>query len=839
MDDKTYTPMMKQYVETKKQYPEGILLFRAGDFYEMFFDDAKEASSILNITLTKRGKGATEAPLAGIPYHSIDPYIAKLIKSGKKVVICDQIENPKFAKGLVKRAVTRIITPSTFFNDSYDNNFLCSITNYKDKFGFSLVDITTGEFKITSFNDFSNLLNELILNKPKEILLTKNILKNIDQLDLIKKAIPSTIINYTENLDVDFAYQELLNHFNMKSLTPFGMISSNQSSEIILSAYNAIKYLKETQFSNLSYITTIKEYSLNKYLKLDRKTVRNLELVYNLQDFSIKNSLFHLINHTKTPMGYRKLYFDLLHPILDKEKLNDIYDSVEELINNQHLMQEISLNLSYIGDIEKIISKIGFGNANPRDLISLKQSLSILPKIKMILESTSSKNLKILNSELITLDKLHELINVSIVEEPPFTVREGKFIKPGYSKELSDLIYTSKNINSWLVEFEARLKNETNIKSLKVKFNKVFGYYIEIPKAQSKEVPSYFERKQTLVNAERFTTKELSEKEIIVLNAQEKRIELEYNIFLEICKEINTYREEINLVASLISELDVYYSFANVSLYNNYSRPIINDFNKLTFKNLRHPIIEKNIEFIPNDCTLDNLERTMIITGPNMSGKSSYMRSVCLAIILGHVGCFVPATDAEIGLIDGIFTRIGASDDILHGQSTFLVEMSEISYILNHCTNNSFIILDEVGRGTSTYDGLSLAWSITDYLNNIVKSKTLVATHYHQLNKMEELFEGISNYHVTAKEEDNNLVFYHKLIKGGINKSYGIQVAKIAGLPEEIIEKALLIQRDLEEDVFLKQNKSSTNLQEVKKNNQDEKRILFKKEQKKLEDYKK
>lgn len=813
METDNYTPMMKQYVETKKQYPEGILLFRAGDFYEMFYDDAKIASSILNITLTKRGKGLSEAPLAGIPYHSIDPYISKLIKAGKKVVICDQIEDPKFAKGLVKRAVTRIITPSTFFNDSYDNNFLCSISLHKEDYGFSLVDITTGEFKTTSFSDFSNLLNELILNKPKEILLSKNILKNISLIDLIKKNTPNTIINYTENTDSKIAYNFLCSHFNLKSLSVFGINNSDHKIEVIFSCYNALKYLKETQFSDLKYISLIKEYTLNKYLKLDRKTVRNLELVSNLQDGSIKNSLFNLINNTKTPMGYRKLYFDIIHPLLDKKIIDENLDSVQEIYENPHLLQEISLHLSYVRDLDKIISKVGFGNSNPRDLIALKESISVLPKLKLVLESCKSKNLVSLNSNLSTLDEVYNLINNAIIPDPPFGVREGKFIKPNYSKELNDLIFTHQTIDSWLLEFEARLKEETNLKSLKVKFNKIFGYYIEVPKAQSKEVPDYFERKQTLVNAERFTTKELSEKEHLVLNAQEKRIELEYNIFLDVCGKINNFKEEINFTSSLIAELDVYASNAKTAIENNYFRPALSTDHKLHFKNLRHPVIEKLVDFIPNDCYLDENTKTMLITGPNMSGKSSYMRSVCLAIILGHASLFVPASNSEIGAIDAVYTRVGASDDIIHGQSTFLVEMSEVAYILNNATRKSFVILDEVGRGTSTFDGLSLAWSIVDYLNNVISCKTLVATHYHLLNHMQEIFSGVKNYHVTAKEEGNNLIFFHKLVEGGINKSYGVQVAKIAGLPTEVVENAQKIQKDLEDDTFLKGslNKSEKN----------------------------
>ncbi len=818
MQENNYTPMMKQYIDTKKQYPEGILLFRAGDFYEMFYDDAKIASNILNITLTKRGKGDTQAPLAGIPYHSIDPYISKLIKAGKKVVICEQIEDPKFAKGLVKRAVTRIITPSTFFNDNYENNFLCSISFYKGFFGFSLIDITTGDFKTTKFNSIQTILNELSLIKPKELLLTKNLLKDINIIEDIKKTIPNTIINYTDNLDLELSNNSLLTHFKLKSLTTFGL-DIFKTPELIISCYNALKYIKETQFSEVTYISKIKDYSLNEYLKLDSKTVRHLELVSNLQNNSIKDSLFYLINNTKTPLGYRKLYFDILHPLLNKKELININNSVQELINNTHLLQGLSLQLSYIGDLEKIISKIGFGNANPRDLISLKQSISILPKLKIILKNTTSDNLIKLNKNLITLNELFKLIDRTIIDEPPFSVREGKFIKPNFSEELYNIININKSINSWLVEFENKLRNETNIKSLKVKYNKIFGYYIEISKLQANQAPDYFERKQTLVNAERFTTKELSDKENILLNSNEKRIELEYNIFLDLCKQILTYKEQILLTANIIAELDVYLSHAITSSKNNFYKPKLNNSNNLFFKDLRHPIIEKLVTFIPNDCKLNENTKTMIITGPNMSGKSSYMRSVCLAIILGHIGCFIPAKESEIGFIDAVFTRVGASDDIIHGQSTFLVEMSEIAYILNNCTKNSFVILDEVGRGTSTYDGLSLAWSIIEYLNNFINSKTLVATHYHLLNKMEVLFKGIKNFHVTAKEEGTNLLFFHKLIEGGINKSYGIQVAKLAGLPNNLIENALKIQKELEEEVFLKITPNS-------------------KEQKKMVDYK-
>ncbi|MCK9293042.1 MAG: DNA mismatch repair protein MutS [archaeon] len=801
MDPKLLTPMMKQYIETKKKHPEGILLFRAGDFYEMFFDDAKQASTILNITLTKRGKGLTEAPLAGIPYHSIDPYISKLIKAGKKVVICEQIEDPKKAKGLVKRAVTRIITPSTLFDDNYENNFLCSISKLKEIFGFSFIDITTGEFKTTIFYNFNELLNELSSIKPKELIITKNILNNLELINLIKKSTTNTIINYSENLDSSLSSEQLKKHFKLNSLEVFGL---NNKPECLVSAYNALKYLKDTQFSELTYINNIKDYTQTKYLKLDRKTIRNLELVSNLNDSSTNNSLFSLINFTKTPMGYRKLYFDILHPILNKKELILINNSVEELINNIFLQQELTQQLSFVGDIERIISKVGFGNASPRDLISLKQSLEVIPKLKECLKDCKTNKLNLINSSLQEINELVKLLEASIVSQPPFSVREGNFINPNYSKELFDLVNIHKSVDSWLIEYEAKLKNETDIKSLKVKFNKIFGYYIEIPKFSVKNIPSDFERKQTLVNAERFTTPKLFEKENLVLNAKDKRYELEYNIFLDVCKEVLKYQKEINALSKVIGNLDVILSHSIVSLNNSYSKPNHTNTSKIDFKELRHPIIEKLVDFIPNDCFLDENNRTMIITGPNMSGKSSYMRSVCLGLILAHIGCFLPCKSSEIGCVDGVFTRVGASDDIIHGQSTFLVEMSEVAYILNNCTKNSFIILDEIGRGTSTYDGLSLAWSIIEYLNNNILAKTLVATHYHQLNKLEENYVGIKNYHVTAKEENNNLFFYHKLREGGIDKSYGIQVAKLSGINKQIIERALLIQRELEEEIFLK-----------------------------------
>ena len=797
--DRNLTPMMRQYLETKKVFPDGILLFRAGDFYEMFYDDAKIASSILNITLTKRGKGETEAPLAGIPYHALDPYVSKLIKAGKKVVICEQIEDPKLAKGLVKRAVTRIITTSTIFSETYDNNYLCSIVRLKDNYGFSLIDITTGDFKANNFESFNEILNELSLIKPKELIITRNILNDIEQINLLKKTIPNVIINYTDNLDYDLSKQKLQEHFGLL-FSSFGI----NKEETLISCFNAMKYIKDTQFMELSYINKIKEYNLTKYIKIDRKTATNLEIVSNLKDGTAKNTIFDIINNTKTALGYRKLYFDLLHPLTNKSEIVDINLAVQEIKENLFLQEELNQNLSFIGDLEKIISKIGFGNCNPRDLIGLKQSLQVIPSIRTALSETTSQKLQDIKEKLQDLDKVVNLIDSAIVDSPPISIREGGFIKSSYSKELHDIVHINKSTHDWLLEYEADLRQKINLKSLKLKFNKIFGYYIEIPKSQKNGLPEYFERKQTLVNCERYTTLELSEKESLVMHAKERREELEYNIFFEICKDVLKYQESIREIAKQIAELDEIYSFAYVSNKNNYNKPELDYSDILEIKELRHPLIEQQVAFIPNDCALDNQNKTMIITGPNMAGKSSYMRSVCIALIIGHTGCFVPATQIKLGQIDAIFTRVGASDDITHGQSTFLVEMAEVAYILNNATKDSLVILDELGRGTSTYDGISIAWSVVEYLNEKIGCKTLIATHYHILNKMSEKYTGINNYHVTAKEEGDNLHFYHKLQKGGINKSYGIQVAKLAGINKEIIDNALRIQKDLEDDSFLK-----------------------------------
>ena len=802
MERQNLTPMMRQYLETKKTYPDGILLFRAGDFYEMFYDDAKLASQILNITLTKRGKGETEAPLAGIPYHAIEPYITKLVRHCKKVVICEQAEDPRFAKGLVKRAVTRVITPSTLFSENYENNYLCSLARIKGEFGFSLVDITTGQFFASSFDNFDEALNEIAIIKPKEVLLSKNLLNDFVLIDALKKALPNVLFNYSDNLDIGLSSSKLKEHFKVSSLESFGLCDKP---EAIISAYNALKYLQETQFTELSYISSIKEYKISKYLKIDSKTASNLELVSNIRDRQGKDSLFGLINKTRTAMGHRKLYFDLLHPLTDKEELKRINLAVKAIRENQFAMEELKEQLSYVGDLERIISKIGFGSASPRDLIALKQGLFIIPNIKLCLqELNDSGKLSAIRDALLPLPEVVDLIQSAIADEPPLSTREAGFIKPSYSKELYELVNIGKTVNSWLSEYEAELRQKTSIKSLKLKYNKVFGYYIEIPKSQVTSIPSYFERKQTLVNCERYTTQELNEKESMVLHAKGRREELEYSLFLELCKEIQKHQEDIKRVSALIACLDEYLSFAIASNQYDYVMPEHNYSDEIAIKGLRHPLIEQQVPFIPNDCLLNSSCRTMIITGPNMAGKSSYLRSVCLALILGHIGSFVPASSAKLGKVDAIFSRIGASDDISHGQSTFLVEMSEVAFIINNATKDSLVILDEVGRGTSTFDGISIAWSIVDYLNNNIRCKTLMATHYHILNKMEDTYEGIVNYHVTAKEEGDSLHFYHKLQRGGINKSYGIQVASLAGLNKQIIDKALIIQRDLENDSFLK-----------------------------------
>jgi len=814
------TPGMQQYMQIKNKHPDCIVMFRMGDFYEMFFEDAKTASRELEITLTSRGKGETKAPLAGIPYHAIEPYIAKLIKKGYKIALCEQIEDPKKAKGLVKRDLVRIITPGTVVEsiilDDKKNNYLMAIAKQADKFGIALADISTGEFLTSEINDYSSLTNQLTKFNPSEIIIPLS-LENSDFVKLLKK---EDFIVHT--FDDRFFWQEKANqtlkeHFNVLSLEGYGC----QNKELCISSAGAlISYLQETQRNHVNYINSIHTYSINQHMVLDKSTLRNLELVKNIRDNSPKGTMLEVIDKCLTPMGSRLIHNWILTPLLDKTKINQRLDSVHELFTNPLLREELKEKLKSVYDIERLIGRVTYGNANARDLISLRNSLKLIPDIKLLL--TNCKSMLLTNikntSDLTTITNL---ITKAIKEEPSLILREGNLIKPDYNQELDTLRSITKHGKSWIADLETKEKRTTGIKSLKIKYNKVFGYFIEISKSNLHLVPQNYIRKQTQVNSERFITQELKEQENRVLGAEEKIFSLEYDLFQQVLKDVASNAKEVQTTSKILAEIDTLLSFAIISAENNYTKPIISDTNELIIKEGRHPVIEHIITepFVPNDCTINNQSKFMVITGPNMSGKSSFMRQTALIVLLAQIGCFVPAKEASIGIVDRIFTRVGAYDDLTHGQSTFMVEMTETANIVNNASEKSLIILDEIGRGTSTYDGISIAWSVAEYIHKNIKAKTLFATHYHQMNKLSEQFEGIKNYNIAVKEVEDSIVFLHKILEGGTDKSYGIEVARLAGLPKEIIErsKAIMKKLELEDEIGDRLEKESKTVKQEKK----------------------
>ncbi len=793
------TPAMRQYKEVKEKHPDCLVLFRMGDFYETFYQDAIDASKALDITLTARGKGESRAPLAGIPYHALNTYLPKLVNKGFKVAICEQTEDPRTVKGrIVKRAVTRIVTPGTIIEDSMldakSNNFIFSIYQRLDKYALAIIDLSTGEFFVMDLVE-SELLNEITRFKPKELILPESLKVNVELVNLFEQN--SVFINpYSDyNFNTEIAYNNLLRHFKTINLKGFGI----DKSDLPINAAGAlISYLKETQKTNLDYINKIKTFSPNDFMLLDSSTQRNLELLKNILDQSTKGTLLSTLDKTNTSVGARLLKKIILQPLLSTELINQRLDSVQELVNNVILSQDLVHQLKQLNDVERIIAKINYGNANARDLVALKNSLLLIPNIKQLLTNTNSVLLKQI-SDIKELKNVTELIKTSIKDEPNVSVREGNLIKKHYNKELDELREITTNTKQWIASLEAEEKRKTGIGSLKIGFNKVFGYYITVSKSNLHRVPENYIRKQTLVNAERFITPELKEKEALILNAQEKINDLEYDLFVKVCDEIKKNTTEIQKISQQIAMLDVLLSFSIVAKDNNYTRPIINNENKIELKDCRHAVVEliENI-FVPNDIIIDDKQRTLIITGPNMAGKSVFMRQIALIQLMTQLGSFVPAKHANMCLVDRIFTRVGAYDDLTHGQSTFMVEMNETANILNNATNKSFVILDEIGRGTSTFDGISLAWSIAEYIHNNIGAKTLFATHYHQMNKLQEKVDGVKNYNIAIKEKQDEIIFLRKIIEGGTNKSYGIQVAKLAGLPNEVIERSMQIMNRLE-----------------------------------------
>ena len=792
------TPMLKQYWEIKNRHSQAILFFRMGDFYEMFGDDAIEASKILGIALTARNKGTpNETPMCGIPYHSAENYIVKITKAGKKVAICEQMTPP--GKGLVERKVIRIITPGTTLNenvlDQKSHNFIASIYIEKNTFGFAVSDVSTGTFEINETDDKSLLKSLLFRLSPTEIVTHESFLDDINKL-----APSGTIIN-THKTPFGFAaHSALEKHLEVTSLNGFGI---EDLAIGILAGGFLFDYIKETQKTDLSHIKTLKRYHFNDYMLLDETAIRNLELLFTMHNGFKEGSLINIIDETKTAMAGRMLKQWLLHPLLSKHEIKERLDAVEFAIKELD-REEITKALSNIADIERIVGKIGLERANARDLSHLKQSLFKIKEIKNLLPEISVPFLEDVYKNLSDHGELIEKLETSIHDEPPIEITEGGIIKDGYSRELDSLREIASGGKDWINKLAVQEIARTGINSLKIRFNKVFGYYIEISKSNLGLVPADYIRKQTLVNAERFITPELKEYEEKVLGAEEKIYSLEYELFLKIRRETASHIPEIQKTAIALSKLDVITGFAELAIKNNYIKPQINDSGKIEIKQGRHPVIEKMLkdeQYIPNDAYLDNNNyQIILLTGPNMSGKSSYLRQVALITLLAQIGCFVPAENADISIVDRIFTRVGASDNLARGQSTFMVEMQEASNILHNASAKSLIILDELGRGTSTYDGLSIAWAILDNLHHEVGAKTLFATHYHELIEVVESLPKAQNFSVAVAEHKGSIVFLHQVQKGGTPESYGIEVAKLAGLPKSVISKSQEILKKLEEE---------------------------------------
>ncbi len=821
------TPLMTQYAKIKQEYPGTILLFRVGDFFETFEEDAKTASKVLGITLTKRSNGkAGEVPLAGFPHHALDTYLPKLVKAGYKVAVCEQVENPKFAKGIVKREVVEVVTPGVAFSDKLldhtKNNYLMSIYIDKEIAGISFTDVSTGEFYVYEVAA-SELENQIGLINPSEILIPKK-QKFLfeDVLGKNKSGIYVTKVDdwiYNE----DYAKDLILSQFQIKTLKGFG-IENLQTGIIATGA--VLNYLKETQKSNLSHITKISKYNPHDYMILDWSTKRNLEITFTMQEGTREGSLISILDKTDTPMGSRLLKKWISAPLIKLEPILERQKGVESLYKNKIARKNLHAELKEIGDLERLISKVSTGRINPRELNYLKSSLKKIPLIKQILDQIGSETIGFIKEKLNDLYDVVELIEISVSEDPPLNITDGYVIREGYSEELDELRDLSKNAKNWIANLQKTEREKTNIPSLKVSYNKVFGYFIEISNAHKDKVPENYIRKQTLVNSERYITPELKDYEDKILNAEEKIYDLEFKIFDEIRNRVSTKAKEIQENARLIAMLDCYNSFAECADQYNYVKPEIDKSDVIEIENGRHPVVERILppgeKFTPNDCKMSNSETQIIIlTGPNMAGKSVYLRQTGLIVLLAQIGSYVPATKARIGLVDKIFTRVGASDNISAGESTFLVEMQEAANILNNTTRKSLILLDEIGRGTSTFDGISIAWAITEYLheNPEVAAKTLFATHYHELNEMASLFPRIKNFKVEVREYGDKVIFLHKVTPGGADHSYGIQVGQMAGLPLPVTKRAKEILQNLEGKELTPMEVKKAKLAKMKKEN--------------------
>lgn len=821
------TPMMQQYMKTKEEYKDCILFYRLGDFYEMFFDDALTASKELEITLTGKDCGQEErAPMCGVPYHAVDAYLNKLVSKGYKVAICEQVEDPKLAKGIVKREVTRVVTPGTNLNtqalDETKNNYLMCIVYTTDRYGISVADITTGEYLVTELDNERKLLDEIMKFSPSEIICNHSFYVSGIDIEDMKERLGITVYALDSwYFDDSMCSRVLMEHFKVSSLDGLGI--SDYSCGVI-AAGALLKYLMETQKTSISNLTGLTPYSIGKYMILDSSTRRNLELCETLREKNKRGSLLWVLDKTKTAMGARLLRKFVEQPLIEKQEILDRLDAVEELKNNAITREELREYLNPVYDLERLISRITYQSANPRDLIAFKTSLSMLPHIKYLMKSLQSSLLSELEKEMDDLSDLYELIDASIIEEPPISIRDGGIIKEGFHEEVDRLRNAKTEGKTWLAELEAKERDKTGIKNLKIKYNKVFGYYLEVTNSYKDLVPEYYTRKQTLANAERYITPELKELEDMILGAEDKLYSLEYGLYVDIRNRIAEEIIRIQQTAKAVAGIDVFSSLALVAERNNYVKPSINEKGVIDIKNGRHPVVERMIPndmFIANDTYLDNAKsRISIITGPNMAGKSTYMRQTALIVLMAQIGSFVPAQSAKIGLVDRIFTRVGASDDLASGQSTFMVEMTEVANILRNATKNSLLILDEIGRGTSTFDGLSIAWAVVEHISNpkLLGAKTLFATHYHELTELEGKLTGVNNYCIAVKEKGDDIVFLRKIIKGGADKSYGIQVAKLAGVPDTVIERAKELSEELSSaDITVKVQEIGSDSQKSKK----------------------
>ncbi len=798
------TPMMKQYKSIKERYKDCLLFFRLGDFYEMFYEDAKVASKVLGIALTSRSKGEKTVPMAGMPHHAANTYIQRLIKSGHKVAICEQMEDPKEAKGVVKREIVRIITPGTLIDEDLleekVSNHLVGILPGKDKVGLAWVELSTGKFEIEEESK-TRLMDELYRLKPSECLLPEEVFSTeCALLEELRTVLGSTVTPRPSwEFSRDSAYHTLLEHFHVATLDGFGC----QGMEHALGAAGAVLlYLKDTHRESLSHICKLERRSISNRLLIDATTQRGLELLETIRGREGEGSLLNVLDSTLTPMGARLLRQWILSPLLNPEEIKYRQDGLEELFSHRELRATIRSTLKNISDIERISTRVNAGRCNARELVALKDSLEQVGKLKEVLKIASSPILKAQQKRLDTIENIRVLIATALINTPPLALKDGGIIREGYHPELDELRNIGRNGKAWLTNFQSEEIRRTGIPSLKVSYSRVFGYFIEITNTHKERVPQSYIRRQTLKNAERYITPELKEYESKVITAEERAKGLEYELFEELRKEVASYTSRLQEIAGAVAELDVLAALAQVAVENNYVRPEITCDRKLSIVDGRHPVLEKTLgkgKFVPNCIDLDgDNTQVMVITGPNMAGKSTYIRQVALLVLMSQMGSFIPAKKATIGVVDKLFTRVGASDEIYRGQSTFMVEMQEAANILNNATERSLIILDEVGRGTSTFDGLSIAWAVTEYIHKHLRARTLFATHYHELTELALLYPEVKNYNVAVKEWGEEVVFLRKIVEGGTDKSYGIHVARLAGVPKEIVTRAREILEELE-----------------------------------------